>query len=45
MAGWRRGWVVSVERGAGAELKTAHVQVIILRHFHVNKNLFGSVYL
>lgn len=29
LAGWRRGWVVSVDRGAAAGLKTAHVQVII----------------
>lgn len=29
LAGWRRGWVVSVERGGRARLNKAHVQVII----------------
>lgn len=29
LAGWRRGWVVSVERGGRTRLNKAHVQVII----------------
>lgn len=29
LAGWRRGWVVSVERAAAAGLITARVKVII----------------